>query len=41
VCADSAGIVVGQRAQAHVLRGDFLLHLGEEVEESALLKSRN
>ncbi|MAK33834.1 MAG: hypothetical protein CL386_07605, partial [Acidiferrobacter sp.] len=41
VCAESAGIVVGQRAQAHILRGDFLLHLGEEVEESELLKPLN
>ena len=38
---ESAGIILGQRTQAHVLRGDFLLHLGEEINESELLKPVN
>ena len=38
VDAQSDGIIIGQRTQACVQRGDFLLHLGEFVEESALLE---
>jgi predicted deacylase len=37
VDAQSDGIIIGQRTQACVQRGDFLLHLGRPVSESALL----
>ena len=33
----SSGIIIGQRTQAFVQRGDFLLHLGELIEETELL----
>ena len=32
------GVIIGQRTQACVQRGDFLLHLGELVEEAVLLE---
>ena len=32
------GVIIGQRTQACVQRGDFLLHLGELVEETVLLE---
>ena len=37
VNAQSSGVIIGQRTQACVQRGDFLLHLGESAEESELL----
>ena len=37
VDAQSDGMIIGQRTQACVQRGDFLLHLGRPVSESALL----
>jgi len=38
VAVHGSGIIIGQRTQACVQRGDFLLHLGELVEESELLQ---
>ena len=37
VNTQGSGIIIGQRTQACVERGDFLLHLGHPVSESALL----
>jgi predicted deacylase len=38
VSAEADGIAIGQRAQACVQRGDFLLHLADPVSESVLLE---
>ena len=38
VNTQGSGIIIGQRTQACVQRGDFLLHLGRPVSESELLK---
>ena len=38
VDTQGSGIIIGQRTQACVQRGDFLLHLGRPVSESELLK---